>query len=105
MNVKFNRKYKKYFKLIEELKDLCNEGYLNPNEYYPDMAEINESLYDYVLVGLGIREGYVPEIGCIYTLGSINVLEADVKKGRRNKKRNKVRFQFTGDHYEEIEVW
>ena len=81
MNVKFTREQKKYLTLIEEARELWVEGFLE-ERYYPDMAEINDSLYNYVLVGLGIWKGAQGEICCQY---DIDGLKEVVKLGRKNK--------------------
>lgn len=79
MKINFTKKQKKYLQLVEELKELCFKGYISET-YYPDMAEINDSLYEYVLVSLGIWEGSHGEISCQY---SLEQLEEKVKEGRR----------------------
>lgn len=85
MNVKFTREQKKYLTLIEEVRELVLEGVL-ADFYYPDMAEINDSLYNYVLVGLGIYKGDPGDIGCQHTMED---LEEVVKLGKKNKRNNK----------------
>lgn len=80
MNVRFTRDQKKYLKLVEELKELYLEGYVSETEY-PDMAEVNDSLYEYVLIGLGIWKG-ATDIYCQYSLED---LEKKVKEKRRLK--------------------
>ena len=83
MNVKFTREQKNYLTLIEEARELWAEGYLSES-YYPDMAEINDSLYHYVLVGLGIYKGDPGDIGCQY---GIEGLKEVIKLGRKNKRK------------------
>lgn len=79
MKINFTKKQKKYLQLVEELKELCYRGYISET-YYPDMAEINDSLYEYVLISLGIWEGSPGEISCQY---SLEQLEEKVKEGRK----------------------
>ena len=79
MKINFTKKQKKYLQLVEELKELCFRGYISET-YYPDMAEINDSLYEYVLVSLGIWKGSLGDIGCQY---SLEQLEEKVKEGRK----------------------
>ena len=79
MKINFTKKQKKYLQLVEELKELWFRGYISESEY-PDMAEINDSLYEYVLVNLGIWKGSPGEISCQY---SLEQLEEKVKEGRK----------------------
>lgn len=81
MNIKFTKEQKKYLELVEELKDLCCKGYVG-DFYYPDMGELCDSLYDYVLTGLGIYKGVEPPITCNLSLEG---LESIVKEGRERK--------------------
>ena len=77
MKINFTKEQKKYLQLVEELKELCYKGYLSET-YYPDMAEITESLYEYVLISLGIWKGSPGGISCQY---SLKQLEEKVKEG------------------------
>lgn len=79
MKINFTKRQKKYLQLVEELKELCFRGCISET-YYPDMAEINDSLYEYVLVSLGIWEGSLGDISCQY---SLEQLEEKVKEGRK----------------------
>lgn len=79
MKINFTKRQKKYLQLVEELKELCFRGYISET-YYPDMAEINDSLYEYVLVSLGIWKGSPGEINCQY---SLEQLEEKVKEGHK----------------------
>ena len=79
MKINFTKKQKNYLQLVEELKELWFRGYISESEY-PDMAEINDSLYEYVLVSLGIWEGSPCDITCQY---SLEQLEEKVKEGRK----------------------
>lgn len=79
MKINFTKEQKKYLQLVEELKELCYRGCISET-YYPDMAEINDSLYEYVLVSLGIWKGSPGDISCQY---SLEQLEEKVKEGRK----------------------
>jgi hypothetical protein len=79
MKINFTKEQKKYLQLVEELKELYSRGCISEFDY-PDMAEINDSLYEYVLVSLGIWKGSLCEIGCQY---SLEQLEEKVKEGRK----------------------
>lgn len=81
MNVKFTRKDKKFLKLVEEARDLFAEGYLSESEY-PDMAEVQDSVYEHVLTGLGIHKGGV-FIGCQYDIEDLEELIKEVKERKK----------------------
>ena len=79
MKINFTKRQKKYLQLVEELKELYLRGCISETDY-PDMAEINDSLYEYVLANLGIGKDFPGEISCQY---SLEQLEEKVKEGRK----------------------
>lgn len=83
MNIKISKDTKKYILLIEELKELIYENYLS-EKYYPDMAEITESIYDSIVQMVNnqnCNELIVPQF---YDLDQLNEL---IKQGRKNKRK------------------
>lgn len=83
MHIKISKDTKKYILLIEELKELVYENYL-PEKYYPDMAEITESIYDSIVQivnNQNCNELIVPQF---YDLDQLNEL---IKQGRKNKRK------------------
>lgn len=83
MNIKISKDTKKYILLIEELKELVYENYLS-EKYYPDMAEITESIYDSIVQivnNQNCNELIVPQF---YDLDQLNEL---IKQGRKNKRK------------------
>ena len=84
MHIKISKDTKKYILLIEELKELVYENYLS-EKYYPDMAEITESIYDcivQIINNQNCNELIVPQF---YDLDQLNEL---VKQGRKNKRKD-----------------
>lgn len=87
MNIKISKDIKKYILLIEELKELVYENYL-PEKYYPDMAEITESIYDSIVCILNnnlYESSKELNMSYQYTLEELETL---VKQGRKIKRRN-----------------
>ena len=87
MNIKISKDIKKYILLIEELKELVYENYLW-EKYYPDMAEITESIYDSIVCILNnnvYESSKELNISYQYTLEELETL---VKQGRKIKRRN-----------------
>ena len=83
MHIKISKDIKKYILLIEELKELVYENYLS-EKYYPDMAEITESIYDSIVQivnNQNCNELIVPQF---YDLDQLNEL---IKQGRKNKRK------------------
>ena len=83
MYIKISKDTKKYILLIEELKELVYENYLS-EKYYPDMAEITESIYDSIVQivnNQNCNELIVPQF---YDLDQLNEL---IKQGRKNKRK------------------
>lgn len=83
MHIKISKDTKKYILLIEELKELVYENYLS-EKYYPDMAEITESIYDSIVQivnNQNCNELIVPQF---YDLDQLNEL---IKQGRKNKRK------------------
>lgn len=87
MNIKISKDTKKYILLIEELKELVYENYLS-EKYYPDMAEITESIYDSIVCILNnnlYKSSKELNMSYQYTLEELETL---VKQGRKIKRRN-----------------
>lgn len=83
MHIKISKDTKKYILLIKELKELVYENYLS-EKYYPDMAEITESIYDSIVQivnNQNCNELIVPQF---YDLDQLNEL---IKQGRKNKRK------------------
>lgn len=85
MKITLSKEDVQTIKLVEELKNLWTEGYVE-EKYYPDMAEVHESLYDLVLYQIykKNRTGYV---GCCF---SIDDMKDIIKKARKEKLKNET---------------
>ena len=86
MHIKISKDTKKYILLIEELKELVYENYLS-EKYYPDMAEITESIYDNIVCILNNIYESSKELNMSYQY-TLEELETLVKHGRKIKRRN-----------------
>lgn len=83
MHIKISKDIKKYILLIEELKELIYENYLS-EKYYPDMAEITESIYDSIVQIVNNQNCNQLIVPQFYDLDQLNEL---IKQGRKNKRK------------------
>ena len=84
MYIKISKDTKKYILLIEELKELVYKNYLS-EKYYPDMAEITESIYDSIVQIVNNQNCNELIVSQFYDLNDLNEL---VKQGRKNKRKD-----------------